>query len=443
MVNREGPYKRDYNSTNYSHPQDENLNNLHKSMEYNALGQPIVRISLGGTGGTANDAFGRLRTSQPYTLFDSFHRFQDNGKITVDTALGGTSTHDINSSSIVNSISGLAGSRVYRETSRVFAYQPGKSLQILLTFCMNSPKAGLRQRIGYFDANNGIFLEQDGANIYLVKRSSSSGSMVETRVARSQWNQTPLDGTGVGTRTLDLSSVQIFFIDIEWLGVGSVRCGFVIDGAFIPVHQFNHANHGLTTTYMGTACLPLRMEIENVSATGSNSSFRNICASVISEGGYELQGRPRSIGHAINAPYRMATPGVLYPLVSIRLKENRPGAIAIPRNFSIGVTAASNFQYSLISGGITSGGAWNSAGTDSSVEYNLTAASISNGTILESSYIIASNQSAVAPSLAQTPFKYQLERNSFTNTRFEFIIAMTSTGNNQDVLASINWEEIT
>ena len=31
--------------------------------------------------GMAVDAFGRARISSPLTLFDSFHRFQDNGKI--------------------------------------------------------------------------------------------------------------------------------------------------------------------------------------------------------------------------------------------------------------------------------------------------------------------------------------------------------------------------
>jgi hypothetical protein len=171
--------------------------------------------------------------------------------------------------------------------------------------------------------------------------------------------------------------------------------------------------------------------------------YRQICFTVISEGGYELRGKPRSAGHLLTAPYRMSSPGVTYPLMSIRLKSDRLGAIVVPKNFTIAVTASGSFRYALISRGITGGGLWINAGDDSSVEYNLTATSITNGTIFETAYIISSNQSSAAPSLQEYPFKFQLERNTFTNTAYEFVIAMIGTGNNQDVYASVNWEEIT
>ena len=47
--------------------------------------------------GMAVDAFGRARSSLPYTLYDSFHRYQDNGKTsTSNSASGATVTHDTN-----------------------------------------------------------------------------------------------------------------------------------------------------------------------------------------------------------------------------------------------------------------------------------------------------------------------------------------------------------
>ena len=45
MTDRAGPYKRDYNTTSYVHPMDENLNNLYKAMEYSANGEPQFRVS--------------------------------------------------------------------------------------------------------------------------------------------------------------------------------------------------------------------------------------------------------------------------------------------------------------------------------------------------------------------------------------------------------------
>lgn len=391
--------------------------------------------------GMAVDAFGRVRSAQPFTLFDSFHRYQDNGKIS-EEAVGGSSAHNLNAGLIECTIDGNAGSHIYRESSRVFAYQPGKSLQILQTYVLAPHKPGLRQRYGYYDTQNGIFLEQTDAGLCWVERSTSSGSVQETRVYQSNWNYDKLDGTGVSKLTLDMTKAQIQFLDIEWLGLGSVRCGFVINGKFILAHTFHHANI-ITSTYMATACLPVRAEIENVSATGSSSTLKIVCTSVISEGGYEIRGRSYSQGHPITTPRALATPGTTYPVFSMRLKANRLGAIVDPKTFGIAVGAAANFRYSLIGGAVSTGGTWTSAGTDSAVEYNLAPTSYTGGRILDSGYIIASNQTASTPQQERNPFSYQLERNTFTSTPYEFIIAMVSNGNNQNVWGTVQWQEIT
>ena len=391
--------------------------------------------------GMAVDAFGRMRSAQPFTLFDSFHRYQDNGKIS-EEAVGGSSAHNANAGLIECTIDGNAGSHIYRESSRVFSYQPGKSLQILQTYVLAPHKSGLRQRYGYYDTQNGIFLEQTDAGLCWVERSTSSGSVQENRVYQSNWNYDKMDGKGVSKLTLDMTKAQIQFIDVEWLGLGSVRCGFVINGKFILVHTFHHANI-INTTYMATACLPVRAEIENVSATGSSSTLKIVCTSVISEGGYEIRGRSFSAGHPITTPRVLATPGTTYPVFSIRLKANRLGAIVDPKTFGLAVGAAANFRYFLIGGAVSTGGAWVSAGTDSSVEYNLAPTSYTGGRVLDSGYIIASNQTASTPQQERNPFSYQLERNSFTSTPFEFIVAMVSNGNNQDVWGTVQWQEIT
>lgn len=391
--------------------------------------------------GMAVDAFGRVRSAQPFTLFDSFHRYQDNGKI-VEEAVGGASAHNANAGLIECTINGSAGSHIYRESSRVFAYQPGKSLQILQTYVFAPHVTGLRQRYGYYDTQNGIFLEQTDNGLCWVERSTSTGTLTETRVYQSNWNYDKMDGLGVSKLTLDMTKAQIQFIDIEWLGLGSVRCGFVINGKFILTHTFHHANI-ITSTYMATACLPVRAEIENVSATGVSSTLKIVCSSVISEGGYEIRGRSYSQGHPIGTPRVLATPGTTYPVFSMRLKANRLGAIVDPKTFGLAVGAAANFRYFLIGGCTSTGGTWVSAGTDSAVEYNLAPTSYTGGRVLDSGYIIASNQTAATPQQERNPFSYQLERNSFTSTPYEFMIAMVSDGNNQNVWGTVQWQEIT
>lgn len=428
------------NTTNYWHPQETNLLNLHKAMEYNSLGQPVIRTTSGAAP-TANDAFGRLRVSNPLTLFDSFYRYNDNSKFNNYT----TGTASITSSNVSAmtsmTIGTTSGDAAYRESSRVFAYQPGKSLQVMTTFTMAETKENLRQRVGYFDTSNGVYLEQTGSTVTLNIRSSVSGSLQYETVSQADWNGDPLNGSGISTLVLDLTKAQIFWIDIEWLGVGSVRCGFVIDGQFVTAHQFNHANR-IATTYMTTACLPVRYEIENVGSTASSSTLNQICATVISEGGYELSGRPTSVGHTLAVPYSLASPNTIYPILSVRLKSSRLGAIVLPKNYSLGLTGNNNFRFMLIVGGTTAGGTWSDAGVNSSAEYNLTGTSTSGGYIAEWRQIIGSNQFAGAGDIAQ-PFKYQLERNTFTGTSSEITIALTTSGNNVNVYAAINWEELT
>ena len=84
-----------------------------------------------------------------------------------------------------------------------------------------------------------------------------------------------------------------------------------------------------STPYITTASLPLRIEIKNTNTTGSNSVFKQICSSVISEGGYELRGAQSSIGTPITTPKDMPTAGTFIPVVSLRLKSDRLDAIVI------------------------------------------------------------------------------------------------------------------
>jgi len=198
--------------------------------------------------GVAVDAFGRARTSTPFTLFDSSHRYEDNGEWVTSNTASSTYGHNANAGLIELTVDTTADAEIIRETKKVFSYQPGKSLNNLNTFVFNSAKENLRQRVGYFGAQNGIYLELDDSTLSFVERSYVTGSIAETRVAQSSWNVDKLDGTGPSLLTLDISKAQIFWMDIEWLGLGTVRCGFVINGQLILCHSFHHANL-ITSTY--------------------------------------------------------------------------------------------------------------------------------------------------------------------------------------------------
>ena len=392
----------------------------------------------------SNDSFGRQRVSNPFTLFDSSHRFKDNNLWSTATTGTASATFDANEGLVDLTVDNNINSEVVRETTKVFSYQPGKSLLIMNTFVMQPAKTGLRQRVGYYGASNGIYLELANSVLYIVKRSSVSGVLVDTRIAQSSWSNDNLDGTGPSGITLDISKAQIFWMDIEWLGVGSVRTGFVIDGQFILCHIFHHANT-ITSTYITTASLPLRYEIKNTAATSGNSTLKQICSTVISEGGFELRGLQQAIGIPITTPRTLTTAGTFYPIVSLRLKTSPDflDGIVILTALSIMPIATGAYNWQIRVSGTTGGGSWVSAGDDSAVNYNITGTSYSGGRILASGFFNASNQGVTQIDiLKEALFKFQLERNGLTSTPFEITLVVASNGGNDTVVASMDWEEI-
>lgn len=423
----------------------------------NDVGNPLPvtgLVTIGNFSSSATDAFGRLRVSNPFPLFDSSHRYSDNGLWATSTTSGGTATFNANQGLVDLSVTSAANSEVIRETYRVFPYQPGKGLLIMNTFVMAPARENLRQRVGYFGQNNGCFLELNETenSLCFVRRSSVSGSIVETRVSQNGgvygfddlgWNVDKLNGEGPSGIELDITRAQILFMDIEWLGVGTVRMGFVIDGQFIICHKFNHANLAYST-YMTTATLPLRYEIKNLYTTGSPSTLKQICSTVISEGGYEPKGSQGSIGTPVTSPKALTNAGTFYPVVAIRLKSDRLDAVVITEALSLlGVGNNEKYEWRLLKNPSIAGGEWVSAGSESPVEYNISASSISGGETLSSGYFSASNQGSPTidisdPSLLAT----QLERNSFTSTPFPLAIAVAGANASQNVFGSLDWKEI-
>ena len=393
---------------------------------------------------TQVDAFNRLRISSPLTLFDSSHRYRDNNLWSTLSANGGSVSFNLTQGLVDLNVTNAAGASALRETTKVFSYQPGKSLLVLNTFVMAASATGLVQKVGYFGTDNGIYFQMNDDVLSFVERSIVSGSITETVFPRSSWNGDKLDGTGPSGITLDITKAQIQWMDIEWLGVGTIRAGFVINGQFIVCHSFHHANI-INTTYITTASLPLRYEIFNKSATSGSKTLKQICSSVISEGGYELRGLQQAIGTSITSPKALTSKGVFYPVATIRLKPTRLDGIAILTAISLMGAGTGIYNWQVIASGTTTGGSgtWIDAGLDSCVQYKLDATGITGGIILASGFFTSNTQGATSIDiLKEALFKFQLERNSFTGTPYELTVAVTASTDTEIVYGSMDWEEI-
>lgn len=392
----------------------------------------------------STDAFGRMRVSNPLTLFDSSHRYRDNGLWNTLPTNGGTAVFSPNEGLVNLNVTSTGGSQVIRETAKVFSYQPGKSLLVFNTFVMAPAQPQLRQRVGYYGTDNGIYIQLRDDILSFVERSSVTGGITESIVPQAVWNVDTLDGTGPSGITLDITKAQILFMDIEWLGEGTVRLGFVIDGVFILCHRFNHANL-ITSTYITTASLPLRYEITN-EGTATAATLKQVCSTVISEGGYELRGAQQAVGTPITTPRTFAVAGTFYPIVGIRLKATRLDAIVILTAVSLlGLGNGKNYAWRVVQAATILGGAWANTGADSSVEYNLTGTSVTGGRVLAQGYINSSNQGSPSMDiLKEALFATQLERDTFAGIAYAIVVEMAvqTTSGGEGAYASVDWEEI-
>jgi len=348
--------------------------------------QPIE--IAGGGGSNAYDAFGRLRVSNPLTIFDSKSIMSKNTLFDESATNGGSVTYTANKSTVNLNVTEAAGSKTIRQSKRVMSYQPGKSLLIFNTFVMNTLTENLKQKVGLFDANNGIFFTADGTTLKIIRRTYTSGAAVDTEISQLSWNGDKLDGTGASGFDLDPATSNILFIDIEWLGVGSVRVGFVINGQLITAHTFYNANN-LTTVYMQTANLPIRYEIERAGTlTAGTYILQQICSSCISEGGYSPEGLEQMVGTGtVSAGVNLSTANTYYNIATIRIKTSRPYAVIVPAGLDILNISNGDFEWGLFVNATPSSPFSYSSFSDN-VEYDLTTSDLtSTGTRIAGGYL--------------------------------------------------------
>jgi len=392
------------------------------------------------TGGNV-DAFGRLRVSNPLTIFDSQNRYQKDTQFSESTATGGTVTYSLDESTVNLNVTTTSGSEVVRQSYRVMPYQPGKGLLFMGTFVMGTAQTNLRQRVGYFNTENGVFLQQSGSTISFVLRTNTSGTPSDARtVNQADWNGDKLDGTGDSGYTLDLTKSQILFMDFEWLGVGSVRCGFIIDGQYIICHTFNNAND-LNKVYMTTAILPVRYEIKATDTIGTAVTLKQICSTVISEAGYQ-QAAINQFARRTSVLGSIST--TFLPLVSIRLASDSLGAVVLAQAVQVFPLTNQNYEVVLLKNATLTGASYNT--TDfTHVDYDVTASAVTGGTIVLHDYVSSTAQGR-ATSLAPTGYNFDLQLGvslAGVSDVFTLAIRTVSGATTGDAIGAIDFLDLT
>jgi hypothetical protein len=345
------------------------------------------------------DSFNRLRTSSPISQFEYQNEYNKGPLIWAEKVTGaGVATHQPNSSTVLLSTGGTTlGDGIIRQTIQYMRYAPGKSLLPIVTYNLKADQApNYIKRVGYFDNLNGVFIELDGSVLSFVIRSYSTGVVVEERVSQKDWIIKRLNGEIMDDPKLDVSKVQISLTDVQWLGVGSVRCGFEINGEGFWAHIFHHANLD-TTTYMSTANLPIRYEI-------------HICSTVITEqGSIDDQGYYE---HGINNGVAGKSIATRTAIISIRPKATFGGKInrgTIKHELFEIVAGTNNCLWELVYNPTLGGSpVWNSAGDNSLVEVDVAATTVTGGEIVSTGYALTGTGPNKGQSKASTQSKFPL-----------------------------------
>lgn len=371
------------------------------------------------------DAFGRLRISTPYTLLDVTHT---QGINTVqETELiegGGITTHQSDSGVLLSVDS--AGDRVVRQSRARAVCPPGKSILVLLTGVLNvdKNKRKSKSRLGYFDDANGVFVEYGIQKTYVVSRTSVSGQVVDTKVNQEDWN-------GSSNVSIDLSKRHVFFFDLQWLGVGLVKFGIIVNGQPLLLHTFNDAN-------LQYASLPTRYEISSTNGSGSMVSY---ASSVISEGGYLKPGAQVSAN--IGTQSRILDKDVRIPLFSMRLTS---GSLANVRVRDINILRLDRYDglweiylfRDMADSLVLTAPNFVSKSNHVECDFEATGVDVSGGMLLTSGYYSGSNDTSV---MIDAKDINSVMANNISDVSDLFVFAYTAISGRDSALVSLSWRE--
>lgn len=352
----------------------------------NLLG--TVNVIGTGTNGNQIDGFGRLRIADT-DLIESLHFANSSHPLLVSSSLTGSGTAALSSanSSLRLSTTTNAADSVIVQSRRYFRYNPGRSYIVTVSGNLGAKKTNTRQRVGYFDATNGIFFEQTGTDFAVVVRTDASGAAVDTRVLQASWNIDKLDGTGTSGVTLDPSKHNLYVMDFLWHGAGVIRFGIIYNGQILYCHKVENANTR-ATPFMRTPCLPLRIELVNTGTVANSTNVDLVCFAFQKESSDNIAS-PYSFSVSTGRT-AVSVAATTLPIISIRPKltfNSLTNRVPIVPAAVSAVTNSQNVLVSLVLNATLTGASFSSADTNSAVEFDIAATAVSGGTIIHQFYV--------------------------------------------------------
>lgn len=386
------------------------------------------------------DAGQRLRVSN-LTITDAltFYESPQTLKYSTKAVAGGTASHVVNASAIRLTTTTGATDSITWQTKRYYNYTAGISHTLGFGVVLGAKKSNVLQRAGYFDDNNGFFIEQDSSNLKIILRTNTSGSPIDTAYNQSVWNIDKLDGTGASGITLDTSKLNIFVVDFLWHGAGTIRFGIRYSNTIVYFHEINNANAN-TVVFTRRPSLPIRVELTNTGVTASSTNL-DLTSYVISKesigddpNAYFFTASTKNIDKSINN----TTP---LPLISIRPKLNFTSAVnhvsILLQQIEV-MTVQNSVYVQLLLNPTLTGASWQSVATQSAAEYDTAATSVTGGLILFETYVVGGGKGGNSLGSLLQDIALGVDINNVQDT---VTLAAAKINGNSDTLAILGWSE--
>lgn len=343
-------------------------------------------------------AFGEVEVVNPNPVIQQDFIYNINtDQVNTDTTNGTVTQAD---SMAVLQTSANTNSHAEISTKRVVKYRVGQGVHGRFTAIFTTGVAGSEQKIGLFDADNGIGFGYNGTNFGIFRRDDTS----DTWVNQSSWNFDTMDGSGGASnpsgRTFDPTKGNVFEVKFQWLGFGALI--FAIEdeetGKFTIVHEIKYANNN-TMPSLKNPSFPITARIDN---TTNNTNLTLKTASMAAE----IEGKIRLLGprNSINN----SKTGVGTTLTNILTIRNKTTFASIANKVPVTIskysaaidgTKPATFQLVL---NATLGGtpSYTDISTNTSViDYDVAGTTVTGGKVLDGAALGKTGSSDITPFL--------------------------------------------
>jgi len=279
-----------------------------------------------------------------------------------------------------------------------------------------------------------VFFEFNAGSVYFVRRTSVTGSAVD--------NKTEI----TGVEAFDFTKSQLFWFDLEWLGVGRYRGGIVdpVTNEQIVFHEGVGVNT-LAVVYIKSATLPISWEVESqnsATGTGTQLYMDAICCSVDSEGGVQDAGIEMAADNGTTA-FTSAGVGTYCLAVLSQVPGDHHIELEPLTGAALCTSASTVFRTAMVWNPTFGGTALSfSSPTNSAVQVAFPGAgtTVSGGTLLQSAYQqTGGNQSLKVQSLSRATVKLGVDALGVPD-KVALVIDQISAGNN-NYYPTLSWRE--